>query len=145
MTFRSFALGNVTSQLFANIYLNQLDQFAKRALRAFYYIRYCDDFIILENDCEMLGGIVRKFEAFLTNELKLELHEQKIVTRKLSQGVDFLGYVVLSHYRVLRTRTKRRIFKRLLGNHKEQSLQSYLGVLSHCKGFKIRKKLIGTV
>jgi RNA-directed DNA polymerase len=134
---RGLPLGNVTSQLFANIYLNELDQFMKHNLKAKSYLRYCDDFIILGENRDELVVMVEKIQKFLTSRLKLSLHDKKIIIRKLSQGVDFLGYVVLPHYRVLRTKTKNRILRKI----DEKSLPSYLGVLSHCRGYKIRRMI----
>lgn len=136
-------LGNVTSQLFANIYLNKLDQFVKHKLRQKYYLRYCDDFIILDRSREKLLNIIPKVEAFLVKRLHLALHPDKITIRKINQGVDFLGYVVLSHYRVLRTRTKRRILRKIRNKRISQSgLQSYFGALGHCQGYRIREQII---
>jgi len=130
-------LGNVTSQLFANIYLNELDYFIKQNLRERYYLRYCDDFIILSDDKNYLIGLVEKINDFLNKRLKLKLHLDKIIMRKYRQGIDFVGYVIRPHCITLRTRTKKRIFKKV----KHNNLQSYLGILKHCKGYKIKKKI----
>lgn len=130
-------LGNVTSQLFANIYLNELDQFIKHRLKIKYYLRYCDDFIILGKDKDSLEKLIYQISAFLSVRLKLSLHSDKIIIRKYHQGIDFLGYVVLPHYRVLRMKTK----KRMLSKINSKNLQSYLGVLKHCCGYKIKKEL----
>jgi len=150
---KGLPLGNVTSQLFANIYLNELDQFVKHQLKAKYYLRYCDDFIILSEDKESLEEQIEPIQKFLWDSLKLELHDNKVFIRKFRQGIDFLGYVILPHYRVLRTKTKRRIFKKisqkksdlLNGKISEESFdhtfQSYLGILKHCSGYKIRKQI----
>lgn len=146
-------LGNLTSQLFANIYLNKLDQFAKHKLKARYYIRYADDFVILSENKEWLERQIELIRKFLCEELRLELHPNKVFIRKFSQGIDFSGYVVMPHYRVLRTKTKRRVLKKI--KHKKldllngkisgkifsQSLHSYLGVLKHCKGYKIENEI----
>lgn len=154
---KGLPLGNVTSQLFANIYLNELDQFIKHKIKAKYYSRYCDDFLIINKDKNYLANLTNLIKQFLNQTLKLNLHPDKIEIRKYRQGVDFLGYVVLPHYRVLRTKTKRRIFRKIkqkcqdLKNNlvsKEsfnQSLQSYLGVLKHCKGWKIKEELINLI
>jgi retron-type reverse transcriptase len=151
---RGLPLGNVTSQLFANIYLDELDQFIGHKLKIRYYLRYCDDFVILGENRDYLTKIALLMIDFLRENLKLSLHAGKIIIRKYRQGIDFLGYVVLSHYRVLRTKTKRRIFKKIeikkvqLENKLiaeksfNQSLQSYFGVLKHCKGYKIKNKII---
>lgn len=138
-------LGNLTSQVFANIYLNELDQFIKHKLKIKYYLRYADDFLILDKDNELLQRLVVALEEFLKEYLKLELHPQKIIFRKLSWGIDFLGYIVLPHYILPRTKTKRRIFKKLKekihSNNFDQSLASYLGYLSHANTFKLTSAL----
>ena len=148
-------LGNVTSQLFANIYLNEFDQFIKRHLKVKHYLRYCDDFIILNPDQEALKSIIQPIRKFLNQRLNLNLHENKITLKKYTEGVDFLGYVVLFHHRILRTKTKRRIFKKIILKKSElerglitlksfnQTLQSYFGVLTHCRGFKLSHKIKG--
>jgi len=147
-------LGNVTSQLFANIYLNEFDQFVKHKLKARYYLRYCDDFIILWRDKRCLIKLIPLIDNFLKEKLKLSFHPDKIIVRKYHQGIDFLGYVVLPYYRVLRTKTKRRIFRKIRSKYSNlrlnlisqeffnQSLQSYLGILKHCKGYKIKKRIL---
>jgi RNA-directed DNA polymerase len=147
-------LGNVTSQLFANVYLNELDQFVKHTLKVKYYLRYCDDFIILSEDVEYLKKLIVEINDFLNKKLKLALHPNKIIVRKYRQGIDFLGYVVLPHHRVLRTKTKRRIIRKMTNKYKllreeliteesfNQSLQSYLGVLRHCEGYGIEIKIM---
>lgn len=106
-------IGNLTSQIFANIYLNELDQFVKGELRVKYYIRYCDDFVILSDRREELETLVCKIEAFLKYTLRLSLHDKKIIIIKYTQGIDFLGYIVLPHYILPRTKTKKRVFKKL--------------------------------
>jgi retron-type reverse transcriptase len=135
-------LGNVTSQLFANIYLNELDQFVKHKLKSKHYLRYCDDFVILGERKENLEKFIKPINNFLETELNLSLHQDKIIIRKYHQGIDFLGYVVLPNHRVLRTETKRRILKRIKNNNLSlQSINSYLGILKHCKGYKIKKEI----
>lgn len=154
---KGLPLGNITSQLFANVYLNELDQFVKHTLRAKYYIRYCDDFVILETDREKLIEFICQINKFLSQNLHLTLHPQKISLKKVRQGIDFLGYVVLPHHTVLRTKTKRRILKkikRLKGNYSvglvsgaifDQTINSYLGMLAHCRGNKIKVCIVDTL
>jgi len=146
-------LGNVTSQIFANIYLNELDQFVKHKLKIRYYLRYCDDFVILSEDGSHLYDLVNIISEFLNHDLKLTLHPDKIVIIKLKQGIDFLGYVVLPYHRVLRTKTRKRVLRKITSKKKDlakglisdrsfnQSLQSYLGVLKHCEGYGIIRKI----
>ena len=131
-------LGNVTSQLFANIYLNELDQFVKHNVKEKYYLRYCDDFVILGESVGRLQKVTGDIGKFLAQNLKLSIHPAKIVIRKYRQGIDFLGYVILPNHRVLRTRTKKRVLKRV----SKKNLSSYLGVLKHCRSFKIKQKLL---
>lgn len=93
--------------------------------------------MILGDNPQILNKVVQKIYHFLKGKLKLQLHPNKIIIRKLKQGIDFLGYVVLPHYRVLRTKTKRRMLKRI----NQKNFASYLGLLKHCNSYKLRKKL----
>lgn len=142
---KGIPLGNLTSQVFANVYMNELDQFMKHILKVKYYLRYADDFLLLSTNKKKLESLILPISEFLQRELKLELHPNKIILRKLGWGIDFLGYVVLPHYRLPRTKTKRRMFMKLkekvgLVNF-DQSLQSYLGYLSHANSYKLTQKL----
>ncbi len=132
----------MTSQLFANIYLNELDKFIKHDLRQKYYLRYCDDFVILSDNLPSptLPRCQREIEDFLEKQLNLKLHPDKIVIRKLRQGIDFLGYVVLPYHRVLRTKTKRRMLKRF----NAINAPSYLGLLKHSNSYKVLRDIIQT-
>lgn len=138
-------LGNLTSQIFANIYMNQLDQFIKHRLRIKYYIRYADDFVILEANKSSFPYYVDAIREFLKEGLKLELHPNKIIIRKLDWGIDALGYIVLPHYILPRTKTRKRILKKIkqkIGSeNSEQSLQSFLGYFSHAHTYKLTLKL----
>lgn len=118
--------------------MNELDQFVKHCLKVKYYIRYADDFVIISENEQCLENLLLKIQLFLSEKLKLRLHPNKITIRKLRQGIDFLGYIVLPHYRLVRTKTKRRIFKRVNPNN----LSSYTGLLSHCNAYKLTKKVI---
>lgn len=142
---KGIPLGNLTSQIFANIYMNELDKFIKQELKVKCYLRYADDFVILDSNRENLCKCIGVLEKFLSENLKLELHPKKIILRKLSWGIDFLGYIVLPHYILPRTKTKDRIFKKLRGKvdseNFNQSLQSYLGYFSHANSFKITQRL----
>jgi len=135
-------LGNLTSQIFANIHLNELDQFIKHDLRIKYYIRYADDFVILNTEKLQLKPQLIAIGNFLLGNLKLQLHPKKIILRKLTSGIDFCGYIVLPHYILPRTKTKRRIFKKVIkSDPTNQSLQSYLGYFSHTKTHNTRLQL----
>lgn len=134
---KGLPIGNLTSQLFANIYMNEFDQFMKHKLKIKHYVRYTDDFVIVHESKPYLEELLPKIRQFLADDLKLELHPTKISIRKYIAGVDFLGYVVLPYHINLRTKTKRRIIAR--GNAK--NLPSYLGVLSHANSYKIQQEL----
>jgi len=130
-------IGNLTSQLFANVYLNELDKFVKHELKIKYYLRYCDDFVILDGHKEKLLKVIREVEDFLHQKLKLTLHPEKISLGTLSRGIDFCGYVVFPYHRILRTKTKRRMLKRM----NENNSSSYFGLLKHCNSYKLTKNL----
>jgi hypothetical protein len=134
---KGMPIGNLTSQLFANVYLNDLDCFVKHTLKAKYYLRYCDDFLILDPDECKLAEYKQKVRDFLKAKLKLELHKDKVSIRCLTQGIDFLGYIVKPHCRILRTKTKKRMLKRV----RKKNLPSYLGLLSHCNGYELEENV----
>ena len=125
----------------------------KHDLKVKYYFRYTDDFVIVDEDREYLGQLLLRISEFLENKLALRLHPGKIITRPLYQGIDFLGYIIFPKHRLVRTKTRRRIFKklkrRIVEYHRgriskstlEQSLQSYLGVLSHADSYAASEQL----
>ena len=124
-------LGNLTSQLFVNVYLNELDQFVKHTLRERYYVRYADDFVILSNDARHLEEIVLKLDEFLHSSLKLSLHPDKVYIKSFASGVDFLGWVHFLKHRTLRRTTKWRMMKKIKENPIEKIINSYLGLLKY--------------
>ena len=150
---KGIPIGNLTSQLFSNIYLNEFDHFVKRTLRVKHYIRYADDFVLLSISREELISVVPLLQAFLNEQLTLKIHPDKIIIRKWRQGVDFLGYVMFPFHQVMRTKTKKRMLRKLYRRSQRasrglissysftQSMQSYLGILTHCRAKSIEKKL----
>jgi retron-type reverse transcriptase len=124
-------LGNLTSQLFANVYMNEFDQFVKHQIKAKYYIRYADDFIFLSEDKDYLENLIPQLNQFLESNLGLTMHPDKVYIKSFASGVDFLGWVHYPDHRVLRTVSKRRMFTRLKNNESKERLNSYLGLLSH--------------
>lgn len=134
-------LGNLTSQLLVNIYMNEFDQFVKHGLKAKYYIRYADDFVILSRDKNWLEKQISLIKEFLQSRLKLELHPDKVYIKTLNSGVDFLGWVDFPDHRVLRTGTKRRMFKRIKENPDTQTINSYLGILRHGNAQILQKEV----
>ena len=134
-------LGNLTSQLLVNIYMNRFDQFVKHRLKVRYYIRYADDFVVMSDNKQELENLLPKIQIFLKEKLKLELHPDKILIRTLAAGVDFLGWVNFPDHRVLRTTTKRRMLKRVVNNPKRETVDSYLGLIKWGNTEKIKEKI----
>ena len=137
ITGKGLPLGNLTSQFFVNIYMNEFDQFVKQKLKVKYYIRYADDFVIFSQNKDYLISLIPHISCFLSEKLKLELHPDKVFIKTISSGVDFLGWVNFPAYRVLRTVTKRRMFALV----NRQNIVSYLGLCKHGNAFAIKKTL----
>ncbi|MEK6881307.1 MAG: RNA-directed DNA polymerase, partial [Nanoarchaeota archaeon] len=110
---KGMPLGNYTSQFLANVYLNELDYFVKFEFKAKYYIRYVDDFVILHSSKEQLEEWKEKINLFLKEKLKLELHRDKSRIIPISRGVDFVGFRNFYHYRLLRKRNIRKMWKKI--------------------------------
>lgn len=140
-------IGNLTSQLFSNVYLNLLDQFIKRDLKCKYYGRYVDDFYILDVDKKKLLSLVPMIQDFLEKNLGLSLNMGKTKINNIRQGVEFLG-AYLKPYRIyLSNKSKNRISKNLRNiktddhDYVYRAINSYLGVLSHFSSYKLRREL----
>src|SRR4030042_5353694 len=100
-------LGNLTSQLFANIYLNPFDRWVKHNLKVKHYLRYADDMVFLSADKHFLIYILPKIKEFFKNNLKLNLHPDKIIIKTIASGIDFLGWLHFPDHRILRKSTRR--------------------------------------
>jgi RNA-directed DNA polymerase len=145
-------IGNLTSQMFANLYLNELDQFVKHELKAKYYLRYMDDSMILHHDKKFLWYAKSEIERFLDENLSLVMND-KTTIRTAKQGVDWVGYRVWPTHIKLRKSTAKRMKANL--NHVKKlysvgdiefdrvnaSVQSYMGILKHCNCYKLKKNL----
>lgn len=134
-------LGNLTSQLLVNIYMNSFDHFMKRNLKVGYYIRYADDFVVLNESREYLYCLIPKISRFLSDELNLSLHPDKLFIRTLASGLDFLGWVHFSRHRVPRRSTRRRMMRNLELKNDDASMASYLGMLSHGDAYELSLKV----
>lgn len=142
-------IGNLTSQFFANIYLNGFDHFVKQHLRCRYYIRYMDDFVIFHNNKKKLWTIKKSIQKYL-NSLKLNLHEEKSCIYKTIHGVPFLGMIIypnkmrLKRQNIIRFKRRLKNFqhlykkKRISWQHINQSVQSWIGHAKHADSWKIR-------
>jgi hypothetical protein len=139
---KGLPLGNLTSQLLVNIYMNEFDQFAKHRLKAKYYVRYADDFVFLSENKLWLENILPCMRDFLHDCLDLELHPNKVSICTLVSGIDFLGWIHFPDHRVLRTSTKRRMLKAVSGHQKKETAVSYLGMLSHGNAQKLRVNML---
>ena len=137
-------LGNLTSQLLVNVYMNEFDQFVKHKLKTKYYIRYADDFVILSHDSASLVSLCRYIGRFLRDHLRLELHPEKVSIKTFASGVDFLGWVHFPNHRVLRTTTKRRMFRNLVDGAPDARVNSYRGLLSHGNARKLAAQIPDT-
>lgn len=154
---KGIPIGNLTSQYFANIYLNELDQFIAKGLKIQYYIRYADDFVFFSENRQDLLDLIPRIQHFLESKLDLILHPQKIILRKFRSGVDFLGYIVFPKHILPRTKTKRRLIRKIKERINEYrsgkitreklraTINSYLGYLSHANTYQFRKELIAMI
>lgn len=141
-------IGNLTSQLFSNVYLNVMDQFMKRELKCRHYGRYVDDFYVVSADRDWLYSIVPQVRVFLASALGLAFHDGKMKITSVWHGAEFLGAWLKPHRiyssrdTVVRMRRKLRILARSSREKWYASLNSYCGVMSHWNNFHLRKKLL---
>ena len=142
-------VGNLTSQLFANIYLNKLDQYIKHTLGAKYYMRYMDDFILLSPDKEQLRRWLEDIERFLRDELKLELNPKTTILA-VKNGIDFVGYKHRATHRKVRPDSVKRIKKtikkyesgKITKEQLQKSIASWTGHAGHADSYNLQKKVI---
>lgn len=147
-------IGNLTSQMFANLYLNELDQYCKHALKTQYYARYMDDVLVLHPDKRYLRTIKERVEQFLAEHLKLQLNNKTCI-RSLEQGVEFCGYRIWPTHVKLRKKSALKMKHRLVGLRKRYargdigfakanaSVQSYMGIMKHFSSYSLRKSIFG--
>lgn len=101
---RGLPIGNLTSQFFANVYLNELDCFVKHVLKVKWYLRYVDDWVILAHDTKKLAEYERAIKGFLEGELGLSAKDEKTIVELIANGIDFVGYIIRPHYILVRRR-----------------------------------------
>ena len=141
-------VGNLTSQLFANVYGNRLDKFVKHTLHIKYYIRYMDDFIILSPDLEQLKEWVKRIEEFLEEEMKLHVNPKSTILYA-GNGIDFCGYIHHPEYRKVRKASVRRLkndVKHLEAGELdreafERKYKSRLGHMGHADTYHVTKAI----
>ena len=150
-------IGNLTSQLFGNVYLNDFDHFVKRDLGIRYYGRYVDDFVLVHSSKHYLQSCIEHIRKYLKENLYLDLHPDKVYLQHYSKGVQYLGAIIKPHRIYVANRTKGNFFE-AIGNqnqiardHKptkedqkafQSSMNSYLGIMKHYKTYKLRKEMI---
>jgi hypothetical protein len=150
-------IGNLTSQVFANFYMNSFDHFIKHNLKIRYYGRYVDDFVIIHLVKEYLKSIIPIIREYLYSNLGLVLHPNKIYLQHYSKSLSYLGTVINSNRIYIGNRTKGNFYQAIqihnetADHHKpdkseiksfQSSINSYLGIMKHYKTFNIRKKML---
>lgn len=149
---RGMPIGNLSSQMFANIYLNEVDQYVKRELRIHQYVRFVDDMLILSSSKQLLHEYKRLVELFLNEKLHLHLN-QKTCIRPINLGIEFLGYKIWNTHIKLKKPTALRIKRRLKKLMKQYSsgeielekalqiVNSFYAILAHCNSYGLRKSI----
>lgn len=131
-------IGNLTSQLFANVYLSPLDHFIKRNLKVKHYLRYMDDLVVLDHDLKKLRIWKDKIQEFTKEKLKLSFHPHKVHLGKVSSGISFLGYRTFPWGVYLRGKSLRRFYRKMHEtitlDKKVKRLLSYEGHFCHSEG-----------
>lgn len=156
--FCGLPIGNLTSQIFANFYLNRLDKFVSKELNIPFYGRYVDDFILIHRDKKVLLEARDKIRNFLQATLKLNLHPQKVYLQHYKKGVKFIGAVIKPHRIYIGNRTKTSLYQKIytqlpqmaqsVGHVLEgvekfsSSVNSYLGFMKHYNTYNLRSKIL---
>ena len=150
-------IGNLTSQLFSNVYLHEFDSFVKNDLRFEYYGRYVDDFILIHPDKHVLLQAKETINSYLKETCRLELHPNKIYLQHYRKGVAFVGAYIMPHRNYVSNRTKKKFTALMYKTHRllskrpptkaalfslRSSVNSYLGIMRHYKTYNIRKKVL---
>lgn len=151
---KGLPIGNLTSQFFANVYLDELDQFAKHQLRAKYYYRYVDDFVILHESPSVLNSHFEAIQNFLQTKLELKLHPFKKRIAPIHQGIDFIGFIHKPFRRQIRVRTAGKMVSLAHQWRKSpsaleaeslinlrNSLNSYFGITRWASTYRLRKHI----
>jgi len=153
-TGKGLPIGNLTSQFFANLYLNDLDQYAKHVLKARYYGRYVDDMVLMHEDPEVLNGWYMQMDEFLQSKLALHLHPNKKHINLVDRGIDFTGFIIKPGRVYLRQTSLSKCQQKIRAWERKgspidpetlmdmsQSLNSYLGMLRQVSGYNARKSV----
>lgn len=137
-------IGNLTSQLFGNVYLNKLDHFIKNELKIKYYGRYVDDMLIVHQDKHYLKRVAFEIKNYLARESFLSLHPKKTYLQESSKGVIYLGLIIKPYRKYISKRIKNNFYDAVFnkkGNEKiKETVNSYLGIMSHCNSYNLKQK-----
>lgn len=151
---KGMPVGNLSSQMFANLYLNELDQYCKHTLRIHYYVRYMDDVIILADNKKQLHEWKQLINDFLQSKLKLDLNNKTCI-RPVTLGIEFCGYKTWATHIKLRKSTALKMKRRLkliqvqyasgaiTLDRAMQTVNSYMGILKHCDSYALRMAIFG--
>lgn len=147
-------IGNLTSQFFSNVYLNELDQYVKHVLKIKYYCRYVDDVLLMHKDVKYLNYCYKKIDEFLQTNLALCLNPKKKNINLVCRGFDFVGHVIKPNRTFLRTTIIKNSFRTINEWKKSENrfeeekltefknkINSYLGMFRHVNGYRLRKKI----
>ncbi|NCU32648.1 MAG: reverse transcriptase [Candidatus Moranbacteria bacterium] len=139
---KGLPIGNYTSQFFANLYLHELDCFIKRELKIKKYLRYVDDFVIIDSDVDKLRALPDKVDKFLREKLKLKLRPKKTIIRPIKSGIEFLGYFVKTDYALVKNDIVQRLKEKMRvatdDANMMATINSYFGHFSHAQSFVLR-------
>lgn len=151
---KGMPLGNLTSQFFANVFLNELDHFVKHTLKAKYYIRYVDDFVIFNQSPRVLYNFMNEIDIFLRERLALQLHPDKTRIILLTKGVEFLGVKIFPHHKFIKGKNLRKFYRKLemIYSDYDRKLVNYDTIYDFLEGwsayartantYKLRKRII---
>jgi hypothetical protein len=151
-------IGNLTSQVFGNVYMNDFDHFVKKEMKVKYYGRYVDDMLFVHNDKSFLEDIISQLSHFLLSHFQLKIHPNKIVLKSVNEGIPFLGQIIKPHCTYIGNRTKNNFYQAIQEINKvmavvpqftwqqlcdiRATLNSYLGCMHHTNSFKLRKSML---
>jgi hypothetical protein len=146
---KGLPIGNYSSQFFANLYLNELDQFIKRILKCNHYFRYVDDLVLLANDKEELKYQKNEINNFLNIKLNLKLNKKKTKIQSVNKGINFLGYFIKKDHTLVRQRVVNNLKYKLKKMKKNGNLDkkdifvinSYFGHFKHANSYNLRKNI----
>jgi len=149
---KGLPIGNYLSQYFSNLYLNGLDHWVKEVLKCKYYIRYCDDAVILHHDKRVLHEVWQRIKRYLSDNLRLKLNRKTQLFPVNARGIDFLGYKTYHDFSLLRKSCKKAFIvkiknietrsQRMGALHTISSVMSYVGWLKHCNSYNLAEKYL---